>query len=333
MRNVGEVFKSTPRGDLTIEIFYPDGWSESDARTGIVIIPGGGWRRKCYASHVPISRQFADSGYVAFLSDYRHSYSDLCIDSGGLPDVGAAMRWVRGNAATLGVRPDKIVGFGASAGAQLMACTGILAGYDHPDDDMSVSKVPNLLLLNVPALEVNSGYTGSNYGDHFCDPDAMTARLHTHADAPPALLMSAAKGDRLAHGNAGFIEAATRLGVEAVYRTFDLDGGHTFWSKDNEANGGEGYRRMMQSCFDWMAAHDCEPITAPLPAFRKPARSGKRSALHARIRMAALDRLEKAPAGKRSFDTAGRSATLESGRRGRRAAGVRFAPSACEPTR
>ncbi len=60
------------------------------------------------------------------------------------------MRYLRGHAAELGIDPQKIAIEGESAGAHIAACTGTLETYDDPKDDLSVSCVPNALLLYFP---------------------------------------------------------------------------------------------------------------------------------------------------------------------------------------
>ncbi|MBL7142992.1 MAG: prolyl oligopeptidase family serine peptidase, partial [Phycisphaerae bacterium] len=69
-------------------------------------------------------------------------------------DGKSAIRWVRANAARLGVDPDKIVAGGGSAGGHVAACTGVLDGLDEESEDSNISSKPNAMVLFNPVLDV-----------------------------------------------------------------------------------------------------------------------------------------------------------------------------------
>ena len=78
------------------------------------------------------------AGYVAFTIDYR-------LFGGGtrnswpaqLDDAQRAVRWVRTNAATYGVDPERIAAFGHSSGAQLAAFLGTRDTRDDADPTLA----------------------------------------------------------------------------------------------------------------------------------------------------------------------------------------------------
>ena len=67
-------------------------------------------------------------------------------------DAKSAIRYVRQNAARLGVDPNRLAAGGGSAGGHLAACTGVIQGFDEAGEDTSISSVPNALALFNPAV-------------------------------------------------------------------------------------------------------------------------------------------------------------------------------------
>src|ERR1700733_10765315 len=77
----------------------------------------------------------------------RHDVTpDACVE-----DAKSAVRWLRQNAAMLGIDPDRIVASGGSAGGHIAACTAC-PGLDAEGEDLQVSSRPNALLLFNPVL-------------------------------------------------------------------------------------------------------------------------------------------------------------------------------------
>ena len=68
-------------------------------------------------------------------------------------DGKSAVRWIRANAKRLGVDAERIAAGGGSAGGHVAACTGVISGLDAPDEDTSLSSVPNAMALFNPRRE------------------------------------------------------------------------------------------------------------------------------------------------------------------------------------
>ncbi len=95
----------------------------------IVWIHGGGWRAG--SKSVISFGDFSRRGYVLVALGYRLS------DQGWpspLVDVKAAIRWLRANASTYGIDPDRIAVAGSSAGGHLAAFLGASMGVTELDD-------------------------------------------------------------------------------------------------------------------------------------------------------------------------------------------------------
>ena len=130
--------------DLKLDIYEPE--ETKSLRTAVLQFHGGGWRRGDRKMLAPLARLLAAEGFTAMPAQYR------LLDEAPFPaavhDVKAAIRWVRANAAALGVEPDRIVLCSNSAGAHLSllaAGTTGIAEFDgdggNPDVDASVAAI------------------------------------------------------------------------------------------------------------------------------------------------------------------------------------------------
>src|SRR3954471_1563942 len=118
---------------LLLDLYLPAPATGSGA--AIVYMHGGGWavgtRRRFGRAFIPWSPTpldlLARAGFVVATVDYR--LSGEAHFPAQLHDVKAAVRWVRGNARTLGVDIARIVAWGESAGGHLAMLAG-LTGHD-----------------------------------------------------------------------------------------------------------------------------------------------------------------------------------------------------------
>ncbi|MDP6042691.1 MAG: alpha/beta hydrolase, partial [Candidatus Latescibacteria bacterium] len=93
-----------------------------------------------------------DRGMVAITADYRVLERHGTLPDACVADAKSAMRYVRSNAARLGIDPNRIAASGGSAGGYLAAALATLDGLDDSGDDLSVSANPNALVLFNPGL-------------------------------------------------------------------------------------------------------------------------------------------------------------------------------------
>jgi acetyl esterase/lipase len=90
------------------------------AHPAIMFIHGGAWQVGTKSAYgVSWGPYLADLGYVVFSIDYRLSSATNHTWPQALLDSKAALQYLRGNATTLGVDPDRIGVGGDSAGGQL----------------------------------------------------------------------------------------------------------------------------------------------------------------------------------------------------------------------
>ena len=111
----GVVFGTGGGRDLKCDIYTPPGGAK-DA-PGVLLIHGGGWmqgdRTQLRGHGILLGR----AGFVCVACEYRLSGEARW--PAQIHDVKAALRWMRANAARLGIDPDRIAVSGNSAGAHL----------------------------------------------------------------------------------------------------------------------------------------------------------------------------------------------------------------------
>jgi acetyl esterase/lipase len=180
--------------DLTVQL--PEGWKASDKRPAIVFFFGGGWTSGSPKQFENQCRYLASRGMVAVCADYRVKSRQDVKAATCVADAKSALRWIRANAAKLGIDPQRIAAGGGSAGGHLAAATATLPGLDDPADDQRVSCVPAALVLFNPALVLAptegadlSGFLSYVTAERFgCEPAEISPAHHVKAGLPPTLI-------------------------------------------------------------------------------------------------------------------------------------------------
>ncbi len=240
------VYKRTAQGELKLRIHLPEGWTAQDRRPAIVFFFNSRWTGGSIEQFRPQARYFAQRGMVAALADYRvrgrhGTTAEKCIE-----DARSAVRWLRANAATLGVDPDRIVAAGDSVGACIAVCTSFLDEFDAQGEDASISCRANLLILFNPVVDCES------VAGQFATVEAArraSPRLRLSKDLPATLVLS---GGDDGHRKIAreFVETAAGLGVgiqmyEAAGRT------------DGFFSGSPCFERTIVLMDEFLSSHGC----------------------------------------------------------------------------
>lgn len=140
---------------LRLDLYEPAG-DTVEHRPAVVVAHSGGFKigTKTNNVSVDLARHFAKAGYVAISIDYRRLASVDCgtlqgviTDASGCKvaamaatsDGQAAVRWLRANADSYGIDPERIAMIGDSAGALMSILAGMLADVPgNPDDPRSI---------------------------------------------------------------------------------------------------------------------------------------------------------------------------------------------------
>ncbi|MCE9561552.1 MAG: alpha/beta hydrolase [Planctomycetes bacterium] len=209
------VYKKTPEGELTLHGFFPADWKATDKRPVIVFFFGGGWKNGAFTQFVPQAEYFASRGIVAISADYRIESKHKTKPDAAVEDAKSAIRWVRANAAKLGIDPDKVIASGGSAGAHLAAATALVEKFDATDDP-KVSCKPNSLVLFNPFLNGKGRTIAGSDGSNIAE--AISPTLFLKKDAPPCAIFFGTSDAMLDMGKE-YVAKCKELGVKAELYT------------------------------------------------------------------------------------------------------------------
>ncbi len=184
---------------LALSIFEPPATSAGPApkqRPAIVFFFGGGWTNGSPAQFEQHCRALAARGMVAITADYRVASRHKVKPIDCVADAKAAVRWVRTHAVRLGIDPQRIAAGGGSAGGHLAAAIATLAGFESPGANLSISAVPNALVLFNPALVLAPlpGLSLNGFGDRVpadrmgTDPKNLSPAHHVKKGTPATII-------------------------------------------------------------------------------------------------------------------------------------------------
>lgn len=223
-----------PHGTIPVRLYRPLGSTAGAVLPVLVYFHGGGWVIGDLDTHDVLCRSLANGAGCAVASiDYRmgpeHRFP------AAVDDVLAATRWVRREAASLGLDAGRLAVGGDSAGGNLAAVAAIAA---RDAGDLPIA----FQLLIYPATDMRRGHpshqangqgyllthdTMAYFHDHYID-DARhdldwraSPLLHTDLSGlPPALVLTAGY-DPLRDEGMAYAEALTAAGNRAAYVCFE----------------------------------------------------------------------------------------------------------------
>ena len=210
IERVRAVYAEPDGQEQWIELFLPPEASGETTvqRPVVVMMHGGAWLFRLQNKLVWFSERLAEQGYVAAIIDYRllprHPFP------AALHDAKAAVRWLRLNAETYEIDPDRIAALGMSAGghlAALLATTKPADGFEGGENLGPSSEVQAAVAVYAPldlsvyengggALDwIGSRYIGRFLGGMDNGRDDMTAAEtaspinYIDSDSSPMLLV------------------------------------------------------------------------------------------------------------------------------------------------
>ncbi len=187
-------YKQLDSVTLNLEVLRPPAMIDGQTYPAIIFFFGGGWNGGSRDHFRRQAEYLSKRGMVCFLADYRTRSKHGTSPFESLKDAKSAMRFLRANAAMWQVDSSKIIAAGGSAGGHLAAATALITKFNDPADDLTVSPVPNALVLFNPVVDNGpGGYGYERIGEVFRD----FSPLHNiMPGAPPTLFLLGTK-DRL----------------------------------------------------------------------------------------------------------------------------------------
>ena len=146
--------------ELDMHLFLPDSSLYSEVnKTAFIYFHGGGWTEGKPDWFFETCRNHAKNGVVAAAVEYRIFNRHGTFPFESVKDAKSAIRWIRENADRYRIDKEKIIASGNSAGGHLILCAALLEKYNESTDNLDISPVPNLMMINsgVYDLSIASG--------------------------------------------------------------------------------------------------------------------------------------------------------------------------------
>ena len=219
---------------VPVRVYTPTA-AATGTRPAIVYYHGGGWVIGSLAVYEPSAKALAErTGAIVYSVDYRLASESANKFPAAHEDAYAAYKYVRDNAATLGVNPAKIAVAGESAGGNMAAAVCILArerGLTLPVHELLVYPVADNNLTTtsynqyasaVPLNRPNIQYFTGLYFNSSADGDDRLISLVDVADLRglPTTTIIAAEIDPLQTEGMSLRDKLTAAGVSVDYTLY-----------------------------------------------------------------------------------------------------------------
>lgn len=178
------LYKTTEQTPLKLHLFLPNSVPSKEPRPAILFFFGGGWNSGSASHFYQQAQYIADQGMVACTAEYRVKSRDGVQPDSCVMDAKSAMRFLRQHASDWNIDPNRIAASGGSAGGHLAAATATLTEINDPQDDPSISPIPNALILFNPVLDTS--LATARLGDL---ANSLSPLQHIRSDMPPTLIM------------------------------------------------------------------------------------------------------------------------------------------------
>jgi acetyl esterase/lipase len=228
------LYKQVGISSLYLQVEYPPNYNSSQNYPAMVFFFGGGWNGGNINQFAPHAKHYAERGIICFRADYRVRSRQGTTPFESMKDAKSAIRFVRAHAEELGVDPDKIIASGGSAGGHLAVATAVIEGYNEESDDLSVSCVPNALVLFNPVFDNGpGGYGYERVGEQYKE----FSPLHNlRKGMPPAIVFLGTEDKLIPVETANYFKTVMEK-VGSRCELFLYDGeGHGFFNYRNLEN-------------------------------------------------------------------------------------------------
>jgi acetyl esterase len=149
-----KVYKTIGLTKLKLYIYQPSELNNLEKLPAIVFFHGGGWAGGHAWQFIPQCKYLAERCMVAISVEYRVRKRQGATPFECVADAKSAIRWVRAHAGEYRIDENQIAAGGGSAGGHIAACTALIKDFDEKNEDLSISSVPDALVLFNPVLDV-----------------------------------------------------------------------------------------------------------------------------------------------------------------------------------
>ena len=162
------LYKQIDTTKLFMQVYSPKLIDSSKNYPAMVFFFGGGWSSGDKTQFINHAMYFSQRGIICFLVDYWTKNKNNTTPFESLQDAKTSIRFIRKNAAFFRIDTTKIIASGGSSGGQLAAATALIDAYSDKKDDLSISCIPNALVLFNPVIDNGpGGYGYEKIGDEY----------------------------------------------------------------------------------------------------------------------------------------------------------------------
>ena len=225
------LYKQVDTTKLYMEIYQPELIDTVKKYSAMVFFFGGGWNGGSIKQFEPHAKYFSQRGMICFLVDYRVKKRQQTTPFESLKDAKSAIRFIRENANIFHVDTSNIVAAGGSAGGHLATATALINDYNENSDNISVSCIPNALVLFNPVFDNGPG--GYGY-DRIGDAYKEFSPLHNiKKGAPPTIVFLGTKDNLIPVETAKYYQKVMEK-VKSKCELYLFEGqGHGFFNYRN----------------------------------------------------------------------------------------------------
>jgi len=228
------VYKTVDEFDLKLSIIRPDDYKKGRAYPTIIFFFGGGWNGGNVHQFEQHCHYLAKRGMVAITANYRVKSRNNSTPFDAVADAKSVMRYIKKNAKSLGVKKNKIVASGGSAGGHLAASTAMIPGYDDPYDDTKISTMPNALILYNPVINTTEeGYGSGRLGDK---AESLSPAHHVVPKLPPTLIFHGQEDTTVPFSNVEDFQSKMEAAGNTCYLVPFAGVGHGFFNYGRNEN-------------------------------------------------------------------------------------------------
>ena len=182
------LYKSTKQGDLNLYFYRPLDFEKYKTYNCIIFFHGGGWNSGDYKQFERQSMYFASRGMIAISAEYRIKSKHGTTPIQAMEDAKSAIRFLRLNAKSFFINPNRIAAAGGSAGGHLAAVTANIDLFDNVNEDLGISSKPNLLVLYNPVIDF-----GSRKWFWIDNPSDASPVHNISKGSPPTIILTGTK--------------------------------------------------------------------------------------------------------------------------------------------
>jgi acetyl esterase len=209
-----EMAYRTEAPELLMRIYRPPGWTDEDNRPAIVFFFGGGWTSGSPDQFDPHCKRLSELGFVAMAAEYRIKSKHQSTPFDSFEDAKAAIRWVRENASTFGVNPERIAAGGGSAGGHLATATAVCLSQELSD----IRDTPDAIVAFNPALDLRMPAVKGKWGEEiYAKIEEISPLQNITAEHPPMIIFHGEADSTVPFDSAQtYVEAAKAAGVDPI---------------------------------------------------------------------------------------------------------------------